>query len=188
MVHTPGLKVVVPATPYDAKGLLKSAIRDPDPVIFFEPIKLYRSIKQDVPQRDYTIPLGRASIVREGMEVTLIAYGVMLHECLKAAELVQERFTCEVIDLRTLKPLDMETVAASVKKTGRAIVVHEAQRFCGLAAEVAAQIMEYCFLHLQAPVKRVTGFDTILPLPHLEKHFLPNADKIVQAIERVMAY
>jgi pyruvate/2-oxoglutarate/acetoin dehydrogenase E1 component len=188
VVHTPGLKVVVPSTPYDAKGLLTSAIRDPDPVIFFEPLKLYRSIKQDVPFKNYTIPLGRASVVREGTEVTMIAYGAMVHECLKAAEVVQERYTCEVIDLRTLKPLDMETVSASVEKTGRAIVVHEAQRACGVGAEVASQIMERNFLHLQAPVMRVTGFDTILPLPHLEKYFLPNAEKIVQAIEKVMSY
>jgi pyruvate/2-oxoglutarate/acetoin dehydrogenase E1 component len=188
VVHTPGLKVVVPSTPYDAKGLLLSAIRDPDPVVFFEPLKLYRSIKQEVPKKEYKIPLGKASVIREGTEVTLIAYGAMVHECLKAAEAVQEKYTCEVIDLRTLKPLDTEAVSASVKKTGRAIVVHEAQRNCGLGAEVASQIMEHCFLHLQAPVVRVTGFDTILPLPHLEKYFLPNAEKIVQAIERVMRY
>jgi pyruvate dehydrogenase E1 component beta subunit len=188
VVHTPGLKVVVPSTPYDAKGLLTSAIRDPDPVIFFEPLKLYRSIKQDVPLKNYAIPLGRASVVREGTEVSLIAYGAMLHECLKAAELVQEKYTCEVIDLRTLKPLDMGTVSASVEKTGRAIVVHEAQRTCGVGAEVASQIMEHSFLHLQAPIMRVTGFDTILPLPHLEKHFLPNAEKIVRTIEKVMSF
>lgn len=187
-MHTPGLKVVVPSTPYDAKGLLLSAIRDPDPVVFFESLKLYRSIKQEVPKKEYKIPLGKASVIREGTEVTLIAYGAMVHECLKAAEAVQEKYTCEVIDLRTLKPLDTEAVSASVKKTGRAIVVHEAQRNCGLGAEVASQIMEHCFLHLQAPVVRVTGFDTILPLPHLEKYFLPNAEKIVQAIERVMRY
>jgi pyruvate dehydrogenase E1 component beta subunit len=188
VVHTPGLKVVVPSTPYDAKGLLISAIRDPDPVIFFDPLKLYRSIKQEVPKKEYKIPLGKASVVREGTEITLIAYGAMVHECLKAAEAVQEKYTCEVIDLRTLKPLDTEAVSASVKKTGRAIVVHEAQRTCGLGAEVASQIMEHCFLHLQAPVVRVTGFDTVLPLPHLEKYFLPNAEKIVQAIERVIAF
>jgi len=188
VVHTPGLKVVAPSTPYDAKGLLTSAIRDPDPVIFFEPLKLYRSIKQDVPLKYYSIPLGSASVVREGTEVTLIAYGAMVHECLKAAEIVQDRYSCDVIDLRTLKPLDMETVSASVEKTGRAIIVHEAQRFCGVGAEVASQIMEHNFLHLQAPVMRVTGFDTILPLPHLEKYFLPNAEKIVQTIERVMSY
>jgi pyruvate dehydrogenase E1 component beta subunit len=188
VVHTPGLKVVIPSTPYDAKGLLISAIRDPDPVIFFEPLKLYRSIKQEVPKKEYKIPLGKASVVREGTEITLIAYGAMVHECLKAAEAVQEKYTCEVIDLRTLKPLDTEAVSASVKKTGRAIVVHEAQRTCGLGAEVASQIMEHCFLHLQAPVVRVTGFDTVLPLPHLEKYFLPNAEKIVQAIERVIAF
>jgi len=188
VVHTPGLKVVIPSTPYDAKGLLISAIRDPDPVIFFEPLKLYRSIKQEVALKEYSIPLGKASVVREGTEITLIAYGAMVHECLKAAEAVQEKYTCEVIDLRTLKPLDTEAVSASVKKTGRAIVVHEAQRTCGVGAEVASQIMEHSFLHLQAPVVRVTGFDTILPLPHLEKYFLPNAEKIMQTIERVMAY
>jgi pyruvate/2-oxoglutarate/acetoin dehydrogenase E1 component len=188
VVHTPGLKVVVPSTPYDAKGLLISAIRDPDPVIFFEPLKLYRSIKQEVALKEYSIPLGKASVVKEGTEVTLIAYGAMVHECLKAAEAVQGKYTCEVIDLRTLKPLDIEAVSASVKKTGRAIVVHEAQRTCGVGAEVASQIMEHCFLHLQAPVVRVTSFNTILPLPHLEKYFLPNAEKIAKAIERVMSY
>jgi pyruvate dehydrogenase E1 component beta subunit len=186
--HTPGLKVVVPSNPYDAKGLLTSAIRDSDPVIFFEPLKLYRSIKQDVPLKQYTIPLGRASIIKEGTEVSLITYGTMVHECLKAAALMQGKYTCEVIDLRTLKPLDRETVSASVQKTGRAIVVHEAQRFCGVGAEVASQIMEHNFLNLQAPILRVTGFDTILPLPHLEKHFLPNAEKIIIAIEKVMNY
>jgi pyruvate dehydrogenase E1 component beta subunit len=186
--HTPGLKVVEPSNPYDAKGLLISAIRDPDPVIFLEPLSLYRSIKQEVPDKPYEIPLGKASVVREGSDVTLISYGAMLHECLKAAEAVQDKFTCEVIDLRTLKPIDIETISQSVEKTGRVIVVHEAQRTCGIAAEVTAQIVENNFLNLKAPIQRVTGFDTVLPMPKLEKYYLPNANKIVKMINKVMGY
>jgi len=186
--HTPGLKVVIPSNPYDAKGLLISAIRDSDPVIFLEPLSLYRAIKQEVPNKPYTVEIGKASVMREGSEVTLISYGAMVHECLKAAEMLDGKVSCEVIDLRTLKPLDIEAVSASVEKTGRAIVVHEAQRYCGVAAEVAAQIVENNFLNLKAPIQRVAGFDAVLPMPKLEKYYLPNVDKITKAINKAMSY
>jgi pyruvate dehydrogenase E1 component beta subunit len=186
--HTPGLKVVMPSNPYDAKGLLTAAIRDPDPVIFLEPLSLYRAIKQEVPDKPYEIPIGKASILREGSHVTLISYGAMVHECLKAAASVGDKFSCEVIDLRTLKPIDIGTISASVEKTGRAIVVHEAPRNLGVGAEIVSQIVENNFSNLQAPIQRVTGFDTVLPMPKLEKYYLPNSEKIVKAINKVMAY
>lgn len=188
-VHTPGLKVVVPSTPSEAKGLLLSAIRDPDPVIFLEPAKIYRGIKEEVPEGEYTIPLGEARIVMEGKEVTLIAWGAMLHPTLKAADRMLEKgVSPEVIDLRTLSPLDSAAILRSVEKTGRAVVVHEAPRNCGLGAEIAAQIGEEALLSLQAPVARVTGFDTPIPLPKTEKYYLPDIDQIVEAIEQTVAF
>ncbi|MBI2040770.1 MAG: alpha-ketoacid dehydrogenase subunit beta [DPANN group archaeon] len=184
--HIPGLKVVVPSTPYDAKGLLSAAIRDPDPVIYLEPKKLYRAIKEEVPENDFTVPIGKAIVRREGTDVTLIAWGAMVQECLKAAE--GAKASCEVIDLRSLKPLDIETITASVKKTGRAIVVHEAQKTCGFGAELSALIQEKSFLSLKAPVTRVTGLDIIIPLPKLEHYYFPNADKITKAVENIINY
>jgi pyruvate dehydrogenase E1 component beta subunit len=187
-VHTAGLKVVVPSNPYDAKGLLLSAIRDPDPVLFFEPKRVYRAAKGDVPDGDYAEPLGKARVTRQGQQVTVIAWGAMWHEADQAArEAAAEGLDCEVLDLRSLQPLDVDAIAASVSKTGRAVVVHEAPRTCGFGAELAALIQERCFLRLEAPVKRVTGFDT--PFPYtLESEYLPRAPRILQAIRETVAY
>jgi len=188
-VHTPGLKVVVPSTPYETKGLLISAIRDPDPVIFLEPAKVYRAIKEEVPEDEYSIPLGVARVALEGSDVTLIAWGAMLQPALRAAQLVQEKgVRAEVIDLRTLSPFDTEMVIESVKKTKRVVIVHEAPRTCGLGAELVARINEEALLYLEAPVERVTGFDTVIPFPKMEHYYLPNAQRVVRAIERVMGF
>ncbi len=187
-VHTPGLKVVVPSTPYEAKGLLLAAIRDPDPVIFMEPKKIYRSLREEVPEEEYTIPLGQSRIVVEGSNVTLIAWGAMLQVALQSARLMADRgISCEVLDLRTLSPLDTEAIVESVSKTNRAVIVQEAQRNCGVAAEITACINEKALLHLEAPVERVTGFDTVMPLPKLEQHYLPDARRVANAIDRVMS-
>jgi 2-oxoisovalerate dehydrogenase E1 component beta subunit len=187
-LHTPGLKVVVPSGPYDAKGLLLSAIRDPDPVLFFEPKRVYRAAKAEVPEGEYLVPLGQAAVTRPGTQVTLIAWGAMWHEADQAArEAEGEGIDCEVLDLRTLQPLDVEAICASVKKTGRAVVVHEAPRTCGFGAELSALIQERCFLSLEAPVARVTGFDT--PFPYtLESEYLPRAPRILQALRETVTY
>ncbi|MBI4488945.1 MAG: alpha-ketoacid dehydrogenase subunit beta [Deltaproteobacteria bacterium] len=188
-VHTPGLKVVVPSTPYEAKGLMISAIRDPDPVIFMEPKKVYRAIREEVPEEEYSIPLGKARVVLEGSDISLIAWGAMLQPTLQAAMLMGERgIRSEVIDLRTLCPLDTEAIVESVKKTKRALIVHEAPRTCGLGAEIIARINEKALLYLEAPVERVTGFDTIIPLPKLEQCYLPDAQRVVEAMDRVMKF
>ncbi|MFY9270955.1 MAG: alpha-ketoacid dehydrogenase subunit beta [Candidatus Manganitrophaceae bacterium] len=187
--HTPGLKVVVPSTPAEAKGLLLSSIRDPDPVIFLEPSRIYRSIKEEVPEGEYLIPLGKARLLTEGEDLTLIAWGAMLHPTLKAAErLAESGVEAEVIDLRTLSPLDGETLLRSVEKTGRAVIVHEAPKTCGLGAEIAARLCEEALLSLEAPVIRVTGFDTPIPLPKNEKYYLPDVDRIVEAAERSVGF
>jgi pyruvate dehydrogenase E1 component beta subunit len=189
LVHTPGIQVVAPATPYDAKGLLISAIRSPEPVIFLEPARVYRAVRQEIPVEIYTVPLGQARVVQEGNEITVIAWGSMLHDVLQAAEqLSAEGIGLEVIDLRTLSPMDVPTMITSVEKTGRAVVVHEAARTCGLGAEIVAQINEKALLSLEAPVERVTGFDTVFPLPQLEKYYLPNANRIIAAVRRVLAF
>jgi 2-oxoisovalerate dehydrogenase E1 component beta subunit len=187
-VHTPGLKVVVPSNPYDAKGLLISAIRDRDPVLFFEPKRVYRAAKGEVPEGDYALPLGQAAVTREGRQVTLLAWGAMWHEADQAArEAEAEGIDCEVIDLRSLQPLDLDTIVASVKKTGRAVVVHEAPRTCGFGAELVALVQERCFLSLEAPITRVTGFDT--PFPYtLEMEYLPRAPRILEAVRKVVAF
>ena len=187
-VHTAGLKVVVPSNPYDAKGLLISAIRDPDPVLFFEPKRVSRASKADEPEGEYALPIGRAKVTREGTRVTVLAWGAMWHEADHAArEAAADGIDCEVIDLRTLQPLDTETVIQSVKKTGRAIVVHEAPRTCGFGAELVALVQERAFLSLEAPIARVTGFDT--PFPYtLEMEYLPRAPRILKAIREVVAY
>ena len=188
----PGLKVVVPSTPSEARGLLLSAIRDPDPVIFLEPARIYRAIKEEFPSvkgENGSIPLGRARLVREGKDVTLIAWGAMLHPTLKAASRVADKgVEAEVVDLRSLSPLDNETIVNSVKKTGRAVVVHEAPRTGGLGAEIAARISEEALLELEAPVERVTGFDTPIPLPRLEDYYLPDVDRIVTSIQKVTEF
>lgn len=188
-IHTPGLKVVIPSNPYDAKGLLLSAIRDEDPVIFMEPKRIYRAAKGEVPEGDYTVPLGKAAVVREGKEATLLAYGAMLHTVKEAVDTIEKEdgVSCEVIDLRTLMPLDTETIMESVKKTGRAVVVHEAPKTCGFGAELISLINEKAFLHLQAPPVRVTGFDT--PFPYtLEHEYLPDVGRIQEAVQQVMSY
>jgi len=185
-VHAPGLKVVIPSSPYDAKGLLVAAIRDPDPVIFLEPTRIYRAIKQNVQEEEYLIELGKANIVKKGNDITLIAYGAMVRECMEAAELVKE--SVEIIDLRTLSPMDTATIIKSVEKTGRAIVVHEAPRSCGVGAEVIARINEKALLSLKAPVERVTGLDIIIPLYKLEDEYLPNEKRIAKAINKVMKF
>jgi len=188
-VHTPGLKVVVPSTPHEAKGLLTSAIRDPDPVIFMEPKRVYRSLREEVPDDEYLIPLDQARVVTEGSDVTLVAWGAMLQVTLQAAKLMADKgISAEVIDLRTLSPLDSNTIVESVKKTKRAVVVHEAPRRCGVGAEIVARINEIALVYLEAPVERVTGFDTVMPLPKLEKFYLPDAGRVVQAIDRVMNF
>ena len=169
-VHTPGLKVVIPSNPYDAKGLLISSIRDNDPVIFMEPKRLYRAVKQEVPEKEYTLELGKANLIKEGNEITLISYGAMVRECVNASE--QAKVSCDIIDLRTLKPLDTSLILDSVKKTGRVVIVHEAQRICGVGAEIAALIQEKVLLSLKAPVKRVTGFDIVFPYFKLENDYL----------------
>ncbi len=187
-LHTPGLKVVVPATPEDAKGLLVSAIRDPDPVLFFEPKRIYRAARGEVPEGEYAIPLGKARVTRAGHQVTVLAWGAMWHEADQAArEAEQEGIDCEVIDLRSLQPLDLDTLVASVRKTGRAVIVHEAPRTCGFGAELSATLQERCFLSLEAPIARVTGFDT--PFPYtLENEYLPRAPRILRAIRETVRF
>jgi 2-oxoisovalerate dehydrogenase E1 component beta subunit len=187
-IHVPGLKVVCPSNPIDAKGLLASAIRGDDPVIFMEPKRVYRASKGNVPDGEYTIPLGQAKVAREGSQVTVLAWSAMVHTALEAAELGAARgYDLEVIDLRTLLPFDIDAILTSVKKTGRVVIAHEAPRTCGFGAELAATIQEKAILHLEAPILRVTGFDT--PFPYtLEHEYLPDADRILDAVERVVTF
>ncbi len=188
-VHTAGLKVVIPSNPYDAKGLLLAAIRDEDPVIFFEPKRIYRAATGEVPEGDYTVPIGKARVEMEGKDVTLISYGAMMVECREAAQKAREKWgiSVELIDLRTLLPLDVDTVIQSVQKTGRVVIVHEAPRTCGFAAELIALINEKAFLYLEAPPVRVTGFDT--PFPYtLEHDYLPDTGRILKAIYETVHY
>jgi pyruvate dehydrogenase E1 component beta subunit len=188
-VHTPGIKVVVPSTPYEAKGLLIAAIRDPDPVIFMEPKKVYRSLKEEVPEEEYLIPLGQSRLVLEGADITLITWGAMLQPTLQAATLMEKKgMKADIIDLRTLSPLDMDLVVESVKKTHRAVIVQEAPSTCGVGAEIVARINEKALMHLEAPVARVTGYDTVMPLPKLEKYYLPNAERVTEAVNRVVNF
>jgi 2-oxoisovalerate dehydrogenase E1 component beta subunit len=189
-VHTPGLKVVCPATAYDAKGLLKSAIRDNNPVLFFEHKFLYRRIKEDLPEDDFTVPIGKAAVRREGRDLTIVSYAAMLHVSLQAAmELEQEGIEAEVLDLRTLLPLDRETILASVRKTSKLLVVHEDTRTGGIAGEIAALVTESAFEDLDGPIRRVTSLDT--PVPYsapLEEYFLPNAAKVAAAARELAHY
>jgi len=187
-VHTPGLKVVMPSRPYDAKGLLISAIRDPDPVIFFEPKRVYRAIKEEVPEESYTLPLGKAQVISEGSDLTMISWGAMVSVCLAALDQMPEEASVELIDLQTLSPLDVETITKSVCKTGRAVVVHEAPKTAGLGAEISTLIQEHCFLSLEAPVQRITGFDTSMPYYKLEKQYLPDEDRIISGVRDCLAY
>jgi pyruvate/2-oxoglutarate/acetoin dehydrogenase E1 component len=189
LVHIPGIKVVVPSTPADACGLLKSAIRDPDPVLFLEPKRIYRAIKDQVPEDMTPIPLGQARKVRSGRDLTLVAWGALVREAEAAAEtLAAEDVEAEIIDLRTLSPLDSETLLASVRSTGRCLVVHEAPRTCGLGAEISALVVEEALLQLKAPVTRVTGFDTVMPLLKGEHYYLPDAGRIVRAARQMLAF
>jgi len=189
LAHTPGIKVVIPSTPYEAKGLLLSSIRDPDPVIFLEPKRIYRAIREEVPEGDYTIPLGKARLVQEGRDVTVIAWGAMVREALNAAEQMKaDKVDVEIIDLRTISPMDMEAVVNSIRKTGRGVIVHEAPKTCGLGAEIIALINEKALLSLQAPIERVTGFDIPVPLLKSEHYYLPNPKRIVTAVKKVMSF
>ena len=186
--HTAGLKVVIPSTPYDTKGLLKAAIRDPDPVIFLEPKKIYRAVKGEVPEDDYVVPIGKSKIVKEGSDVSLFAYGTMLHVALEAAEEAAKRdIDVEVIDIRTLVPLDIDAVISSVQKTGRVLILHEAPKTGGFGAEISALISEKALEYLKAPIIRVAGFDT--PFPYTwESIYLPDAFRVMKAIEKIMQY
>ncbi|MEK6983514.1 MAG: alpha-ketoacid dehydrogenase subunit beta [Nanoarchaeota archaeon] len=186
--HIPGIKMVIPSNPYDTKGLLASAIRDPDPVIFYEPMRVYRAIKQDIPENEYTVPLGKANIVQEGDDLTLIAWGAMLKTCQDAVEKLNNKYGVELIDMRTINPYDADMVINSVKKTGRCIIVHEAIRTCGFAAELIAAINEKALLSLEAPVVRVTAPDVPYPLAKLENYFLPDVNRILKGIEKVMSF
>ena len=189
-MNVPGLKIVVPATPIDAKGLMIAAIRDPDPVLFLEHKFLYRRIREDVPEGDYTTPIGEAKIARAGDDVSILTYGAMVHSSLEAAEIVAaEGVSVEVLDLRTLLPMDRGRILETVKKTGRALIVHEATRTGGPGGEIAALIAEHAFLHLDAPIVRVAPPDTPVPYsPPLEEFFLPNAAKIAEAIRALALY
>jgi pyruvate dehydrogenase E1 component beta subunit len=180
---------VLPSNPHDAKGLLAAAIDDPDPVIFLEHMKLYRSFRQEVPEERYTIPLGKATVVREGSDASIFAYGAMVQVALEAAKQIGERrgASIEVIDLRTIWPLDEEATVASVEKTGRAVVVHEAPRAGGIGAELTAIINERCLYSLLKPVERVTGYDVPYPVPGHEDHYVPTVARVADALERVLA-
>jgi len=189
IAQTPGIKVVVPSNPYDAKGLMIAAIRDNDPVFFMEHLNLYHAFRAEVPEGDYTVELGKANVVREGTDVTIISYGLMVHTATKAAdELEKNGIKAEIIDLRTIAPIDIDTVLASVKKTNRAIVVQEAQKSAGVAAEVIAQINEKAILHLEAPVLRVTPPDTVYPFAQIEDTWLPTPARIIDAVNKVLNF
>ncbi len=187
-IHHAGIKVVVPSNPYDAKGLLLSALRQEDPVLFMEPKRVYRAAKGEVPEGDYTVPLEKAALLREGKHCTVIAWGAMIHEALPAVdEAAKAGITCDLLDLRTLWPLDIEAVVASAKKTGRVVIAHEAARTCGLGAEISSLIQERAFVYLEAPVKRVTGWDT--PFPYtLDDAYLPRAPRILQGIREAVDF
>ncbi|MFB6109841.1 MAG: alpha-ketoacid dehydrogenase subunit beta [Halodesulfurarchaeum sp.] len=186
LIHTPGVRVVVPSTPYETKGLLAASIRSDDPVFFLEPKKIYREVSGPVPESEYTLPLDEARIVREGEDVTVYAWGAMVRHAETAADDVDA--DVEIVDLRTLSPLDVETILDSVKKTGRAVVLHEARRTLGLGAEISALINEYALDHLHAPIKRATGYDVHFPGHQTEEYYMPDADRAANAIEAVMSY
>ncbi len=188
-VHIPGLRVVIPSSPARAYGLLLAAIRDPDPVLFLEPTRLYRLVRQEVEDTGEALPLDTCFMLREGSDITLVSWGAMMHETLEAAEqLAHEGITADIIDLATLKPLDMETILGSVSKTGRCVIVHEAARTCGVGAEIAAQLAERGLLSLLAPVQRVTGYDTVMPSHRLEKHYIPDTARIVKAVKETLEF
>jgi pyruvate dehydrogenase E1 component beta subunit len=188
--HTPGLKIVIPSGPRNARALLISAIRDPDPVVFFEPKALYHAMREEVPDAEETWPIGKARVAREGRDLTLIAYGSMLHKCLEVADRikVEQGAEVEVLDLLSISPMDTETIATSVGKTGRAVVAHEAQRTCGLGAEIMARIVETAFLQLQAPIRRVAAPDVVYPGFARERGWLPDADLVLKAVRETLAF
>lgn len=186
LVHTPGVRVVCPSTPYEAKGVLAASIRDPDPVIVMESKKLYRGAREPVPEESYTVSLDEARLVREGSDLTLLTWGAMVPQAETAAERVDA--DVEIVDLRTLSPLDVETILDSVKKTGRCVILHEARRTLGLGAELSALVNEYALDRLRAPVKRATGYDVHVPGHQIEDHYLPDAERAQHAIEAVMNY
>ncbi|MEC2343189.1 MULTISPECIES: alpha-ketoacid dehydrogenase subunit beta [Paenibacillus] len=190
IAQTPGIKLVVPSNPYDAKGLLISAIRDNDPVFFMEHLNLYHAFREEVPEGEYTVELGKAKVVREGTDVTILAYGLMVHTAMKAAEELEKTkgIKAEIIDLRTLVPLDIDTIVASVKKTNRAIIVQEAQKSAGIAAEVIAQINEKAILHLEAPVLRVAPPDTVYPFAQIEDQWLPSPARVIDGVNKVLEF
>ncbi len=188
--HTPGLKVVIPSNPFDAKGLLCSALREPNPVIFMEPKRLYDSPKMEVPEEEYAIPIGKAKVIREGTDVTLVSYGAMMIPTLQAADELQggHSVSAEVIDLRSVSPLDFPAVLGSVQKTGRVVIVHEAPKTLGIGAEIAATVADKALDYLKAPVKRVTGFDTVVPLARLEDFYIPSKERIVRTAADLVRY
>lgn len=186
--HTPGLKVVMPSTPSDAKGLLIAAIRDPDPVIYFEPKRIYRAFREEVSEDEYTIEIGKAKIVEEGTDLTVITWGATTIQCIEAMDSLPEDLSVELIDLRTIYPFDLDTIAESVRKTGRCVIACEAPRTASMAAEIAASIQEECFLHLKAPIQRVCGFDTVMPYYKLELDYLPDAKRITKGIMETANY
>ena len=188
--HTPGLKIVIPSSPRSARALLVSAIRDPDTVIFFEPKALYHAVKEEVPVAEETWPIGKARVVREGKDLTLIAYGAMLHRCTEVAERVhaEDGAEVEVVDLLSISPMDTETIAVSARKTGRVVVAHEAQRSFGVGAEVMARVVETAFLQLEAPVRRVTAFDIVYPGFARERGWLPGPDRVLRAVRETLAF
>mgnify|MGYP001432775862 CR=1 FL=1 len=187
--HIPGLKVVIPSTPYDTKGLLIAAIRDPDPVLFLEPKRIYRAFRQEVPEEAYVLPIGKAKIIEEGEDITIVTWGAMVRDVQKAGEMVKSKgINPEIIDLRTISPIDRDTIIDSVKKTGRIIIVHEAPKTLGMGGEIVALVNEKAFLYLEAPPTRITGFDTIFPLPRGEKHYIPSPERIAKTIEDLVKY
>lgn len=185
--HIPGLQVVVPSSPKRAYGLLLAAMRNPDPVIFLEPKRIYRLVKQPVEDDGKALPLGKCFTIQEGEDVTLLSWGASMHETLQAAkQLGEEGISCEVIDIATIKPLDIETILASVEKTGHCVIVHEGAKTCGVGAEISAQIMEHCMADLQAPVQRITGYDVVMPYFQLEKHYIPSVARIKDSVISIM--
>ena len=185
--HIPGLQVVIPSSPKRAYGLLLAALRNPDPVIFLEPKRIYRLVKQAVADDGKALPIGKCFTLQEGEDITLVSWGASIHETLLAAkELAQEGISCEVIDVATIKPLDIETILASVEKTGRCVIIHEAAKTCGVGAEISAQIMEHSMAELLAPVQRVTGYDTIMPYFQLEKQYIPSVARIKNSVMSIM--
>jgi len=189
-VHNPGLKVICPATPYDAKGLIKAAIRDNNPCVFFEHKYLYRRIKEEVPPEDYVVPIGEARLAREGTDLSIITYAAMVHTALEAADLLsKEGIDLEILDLRTVSPLDREAIAQTVKKTNKVIILHEHSRTGGLAGEIAAIINEEAFDHLDGPIVRIAGLDSAIPFsPPQEHHYLPKLEDVVREVRRLKAY